>query len=81
MATTPSRQTVWATTTHAPAAVEPVEQQRPEAAGQGHQINRPDRLRRRQAALDQPVRKVAAVRPGTGSAPRGAGSGSTEVVS
>ena len=41
--------------------VEPVEQERSEAACQGHQINRPDRLLRRQAALDQPVREVAAV--------------------
>ena len=44
-----------------PRPVEPVQQERPEAAGEGHQINRPDRLRRRQAALDQPVREVAAV--------------------
>ena len=48
-------------TTHGPAAVEPVQQQRTQTAGQGHQINRPDRLRRRQAAGDQPVRKMPAV--------------------
>ena len=49
-------------TTAAPRPVEPVEQERPQAAGEGHQINGPDRLRRRQAACDEPVREMPTIR-------------------
>ena len=41
--------------------VEPVQEQRAQTTRQGHQINRPDRLSRRQPARHQPVREVAAI--------------------
>ena len=79
IATTPSRQPVWAMTRPPPRRRAGAEQG-PEAAGQGHQINGPDRLRRRQAARDEPVREMPPV-PLERAPPSSSRIRTTEVVS
>ena len=62
-ATTPRRQTVWATTTQAPArSIQGRgKQQSAQATGQSDQVNRPDRQRRRQASVDESMREVTPI--------------------